>query len=166
MSIWSLASRFKDKKAAPGGAVFKHCEKVGIHMNLHGRKYSKEQINRSGSYLAQKDINLVDEIELDNHWEVFNYWRSLHAYVMNVIYVNLKRRVSKMDITSVIIAQRLKRAPSILSKLNRFPKMQLSRMQDIAGVRIIVKDIPDIYKVRDNIYKQFPHDICHEKKLH
>lgn len=68
-----------------------------------------------------------------------------------------------MDITSVIIAQRLKRAPSILSKLNRFPKMQLSRMQDIAGVRIIVKDIPDIYKVRDNIYKQFPHDIYHEK---
>ena len=36
-------------------------------------------------------------------------------------------------------------------------------MQDIAGVRIIVKDIPDIYKVRDNIYKQFPHDIYHEK---
>lgn len=163
MSIWSLVSHFEDRETAPDGAVFKHCEKVGIHMNLHGRKYSKEQINRSGSYLAQKDINLVDEIELDNHWEVFNYWRSLHAYVMNVIYVNLKRRVSKMDITSVIIAQRLKRAPSILSKLNRFPKMQLSRMQDIAGVRIIVKDIPDIYKVRDNIYKQFPHDIYHEK---
>lgn len=132
-------------------------------MDSHRRKYSKEQVNRSGSYLAQKDINLADEIELDNHLEIFNYWRSLHSYVMKIIYVNLKRRVSKMNITNVIIAQRLKRAPSILSKLNRFPKMKLSRMQDIAGVRIIVKDIPGIYKIRDNINKQFQHDICHEK---
>ncbi len=38
----------------------------------------------------------------------------------------------------VIVAQRLKRIPTIVHKLARIPKMQLSRMQDIAGCRAIL----------------------------
>ena len=56
-----------------------------------------------------------------------------------------------------------RRKVNIVVDVNRFKSMQLSRMQDIAGVRIIVKKIPDIYKVRDDINNKFPHKICYEK---
>lgn len=132
-------------------------------------QYSKKQINRSGKFLAQNiNTSYPDNNETNLHLDVFNYWRSLHSYVMNVIYVNLKRRIQKLiadkEISEdIILVQRLKRTPSILSKLNRFENMNLSRMQDIAGVRIIVKKTTDIYKIKDNITKSFPHKLCDEK---
>ena len=133
-------------------------------MNTSNRNFSKKEVNRSGNFLASTDdINCIDELTLEKHLEIRNDWRGLHSYVMNIIYMNLKRRITNLDIKNAIIAQRLKRTPSILSKLNRFKSMQLSRMQDIAGVRIIVKKISDIYKVRDNINNKFPHKICYEK---
>lgn len=151
--------------------------------------FSKKQVNRSGDFLA-KNINSKSEDEHSNyHWDVFNYWKSLHSYVMNIMYTNLKRKISKIqedEINSLkktqdkekqayilknllkdfIIVQRLKRTPSILGKLNRFKNMQLSRMQDIAGIRIIVNNISDIYKIRDNItssIKKNSHQITYEK---
>ena len=136
-------------------------------MDASERNFSKKEVNRSGHFLASNSIDSTDELTLEKHLEIFNYWRGIHSYVMNIIYMNLKRRIYNnpelKDIRNAIIAQRLKRTPSILSKLNRFEKMQLSRMQDIAGVRIIVKKISDIYKIRDNINKKFPHKICSEK---
>ena len=132
-------------------------------MDTSNRNFSKKEVNRSGNFLASTDINHIDEPTLEKNLEIFNDWRGLHSYVMNIIYMNPKRRITNLDIKNAIIAQRLKRTPSILSKLNRFKSMQLSRMQDIAGVRIIVKKISDIYKVRDDISNKFPHKICHEK---
>ncbi|MBP0003055.1 MAG: hypothetical protein J7642_04925 [Cyanobacteria bacterium SBC] len=42
------------------------------------------------------------------------------------------------------MAQRLKRMPSIIGKLKRFPEMQLSRMQDIGGCRVVVEKKSDM----------------------
>lgn len=39
----------------------------------------------------------------------------------------------------VTVGQRLKRAPQIVEKLSRHPKMKLSRMQDIGGCRAILQ---------------------------
>lgn len=119
------------------------------------RNFSKKRVNKSGSYLAHNTINTVNESEFDENLEIFNNWRALHSYPMNIIYMNLNRRIKKLGIQDAIIVQRLKRSPSILNKLNRFKDMQLSRMQDIGGVRIIVKKISDIYKIRDDINNAF-----------
>lgn len=139
-----------------------------MNQNIEECIFSKKQVNKSGNFLAQNhdDINELDLdqylLDLDQHLKVFNSWRSLHSYVMNVIYMNLKRRIQKLEIKEAIIAQRLKRTPSIINKLNRFHGMQLSRMQDIAGVRIIVEKKSDIYKIRDDLISKFPHIICDE----
>lgn len=95
------------------------------------RNFSKKRVNKSGSYLAHNTINTVNESEFDENLEIFNNWRALHSYPMNIIYMNLNRRIKKLGIQDAIIVQRLKRSPSILNKLNRFKDMQLSRMQDI-----------------------------------
>lgn len=127
------------------------------------RNFSNKRVNKSGNYLTQNSFDFMNESEFEEHLQVFNYWRALHSYPMNVIYTNLNRRINKLEIKDAIIVQRLKRSPSILNKLSRIKGMQLSRMQDIGGVRIIVKKISDIYKIRDDINKAFPHKICYEK---
>jgi hypothetical protein len=47
-----------------------------------------------------------------------------------------------------LVAQRLKRVPSIISKLERFPSMNLSRMQDIGGCRAVVESAPQVRRLR------------------
>ena len=44
--------------------------------------------------------------------------------------------------------------PSIIDKLNRFGEIELSRMQDIGGLRIVVPTIDDIKKVHDRLLRK------------
>ncbi len=63
-----------------------------------------------------------------------------------------------------LVAQRLKRSPSIVSKLKRFSGMQLSRMQDIGGLRAVVSDMDKVGKLCES-YKgsRFSHKLVGEK---
>jgi hypothetical protein len=54
----------------------------------------------------------------------------------------------------VLVAQRLKRQPRIVGKLVRFPRMELSRMQDIGGCRAIVPDVRTVDGVLKRIVRQ------------
>lgn len=44
--------------------------------------------------------------------------------------------------------------PSIIEKLNRLGGIELSRMQDIGGLRIVVPTIDDIKKVHDRLLRK------------
>lgn len=48
------------------------------------------------------------------------------------------RSFVKRESKKIIVAQRLKRFPTILGKLSRYPQMKLTRMQDIGGCRAIL----------------------------
>ncbi len=47
------------------------------------------------------------------------------------------------------VAQRLKRRPTIIDKLKREPRMQLSTMHDIAGCRVVFDSLEDMFRYRD-----------------
>lgn len=79
-----------------------------------------------------------------------NQWRESHGAAMDY-YFDVCSDITR-DIKDKTIAQRLKRLPTILNKIQRYPEMNLSRMQDVAGVRVIVKDIRTV----DNICKKLP----------
>lgn len=66
-----------------------------------------------------------------------NQWRESHGSVMDY-YFDLCNEISN-HLKDKTVAQRLKRLPTILDKIQRYPDMRLSRMQDIAGVRVIYK---------------------------
>ena len=72
---------------------------------------------------------------------------------MNYYYDKCNRLKESVDPENIIVSQRLKRLPTILDKLNRFDKMKLSRMHDIAGVRIITKDIEQLRQLQKKISK-------------
>lgn len=64
-----------------------------------------------------------------------------------------------------IVAQRLKRMPTIIDKLERHPTMQLSTMQDIGGVRAIVKDVATVRDIvrQYETSKRFTHNLKDKK---
>lgn len=107
-------------------------------------QYSKKQIDRAGKIIANPNATLQQKAEA---LEVLNNWRSSHAYPLQVIASNLRRRNP-----NAIVVQRLKRLDSITGKLERFPEMSLYRMQDLGGCRVIVDNITDVY-VSLNEYK-------------
>lgn len=97
-------------------------------------RFTKGRVDAAGYSLACEPL-LAEEY--DEHLSVINNWRSSHAYPLQCLKTVLWRRAKLID-TSALIAQRLKRLPSIYTKLQRFGHMQLSQMQDIGGCRAVV----------------------------
>jgi len=103
------------------------------------RKYSQNVVKQAGLILSKTEEFSTSEIE--NAQNVLTYWRTIHAALINTFQSNLRKHLSRLGFKEVLVAQRLKRSVSIVSKLKRFPNMKLSTMQDIAGIRVIVKNI-------------------------
>jgi ppGpp synthetase/RelA/SpoT-type nucleotidyltranferase len=115
-------------KSFPGGSRSK--------VNLAGNNI------RSRSY-SPEDLRVVEE------------WRAAHRAVLNTFQAILRNRTRTKN---VVVAQRHKRRSTIFGKLDRYPEMQLSRMDDVAGCRLIFLDIERLYSFRDNFHKaQFHH---------
>lgn len=100
-------------------------------------KYSKSEINKAGFIIADPSSSKEDR---DNALTILNNWRAAHAYPLQVIASNLRR-----NNPNAIVVQRLKRLDSIAGKLKRFPDMNLYRMQDLGGCRVIVDNIEQVY---------------------
>ena len=56
---------------------------------------------------------------------------------------------------SAIVAFRLKRISTIINKAIREPSMNLNRMGDIAGIRLILENDREVYQALELIQKQF-----------
>lgn len=89
--------------------------------------YSKGQINRAGNEARAGNPS-------NEAMDIINNWRASHAYILNTFQATLRNRTHATDIT---VAQRLKRLRTIVSKLNRQSRMDLARMDDVAGCRLI-----------------------------
>lgn len=109
-------------------------------------KFSRTQVNRAGQLL------IADPTKVDiNEWlwahDVLTNWRACHGYPVNTFQATLRQKLKRID-ANALVAQRLKRLPSITNKLQRFPSMSLARMQDIGGLRAVVgsmKQLADLY---------------------
>jgi putative GTP pyrophosphokinase len=117
-------------------------------------EYTKGQINRAGEILANDDLSNLDQFSWAN--AVLANWRACHLYPINTFQALLRLKLKALD-PKALVAQRLKRAPSILLKLRRFEGMQLARMQDVGGLRAVVSSMPRLRKLetayRDATFK-------------
>lgn len=92
----------------------------------------------------------------DTAYAILDNWRAVHSFPMQVFYMRLKRTSESLDADS-LVAQRLKRATSIIAKLtrpysDREPTMQLSQMQDIGGCRAILSDVRLVQQLAQEEY--------------
>lgn len=122
-------------------------------------QYTNGEIHKAGEILAERVVGDVIWAE-----DVMGNFRAIHTYPMNTFKTTLRRRVGKID-NQALFAQRLKRAPSIIFKLRRFSGMQLQRMQDIGGLRVVLADVAKVRAV-EKLYKNpegFTHELINSK---
>ena len=109
-------------------------------------KYSRSYINRVGDILAD---NASTAEALESAIQTLSDWRALHLYPMNTFQATLRKYVNAVD-SNGIVAQRLKRTPTIIDKLkNRQKSMDLGRMHDVGGLRAIVDSVQNVRKIED-----------------
>lgn len=116
---------------------------------------SKSKINKAGKILTEDNFFTT---EYQDALDLANRWRACHAYPINTFQATLRTKLKGCS-GDPIVAQRLKRMPTIIDKLSRHPNMQLSTMQDIAGLRAILENVADTQQVADRYLKNknFPH---------
>ncbi len=107
--------------------------------------YSNGEINRLGKKLVDNDPD-SSSTEYKEAFAKISDWRASHLYPMNTFRTTLIKKTRNCK--NPIVAQRLKRAPTIIAKLRRFPTMSLSRMQDIGGLRAILNNPTEVYKLK------------------
>ena len=124
-------------------------------------KESKKQINKAGQILVAGSSSIN---EFDAARDIADKWRACHAYPINTFQATLRKKLRGLH-GDPIVAQRLKRMPTIIDKLKRYPLMQLTTMQDIGGIRAVLISITDVYELRDWYLgnKRILHELVYEK---
>jgi len=97
-------------------------------------KYSRTHVKRSGETLRNSE-NPFNEIDA---MEALNNWKAAHELPLHYIMKTVKKYSNEISKISTIV-QRRKRTESILLKLNQLPKLDLARMQDLVGFRIVFR---------------------------
>ena len=113
--------------------------------------FSRAKLDSCGKLFLEKNASTADR---DLALDMLSEWRKLHYIPMNTLQANLRKKCKQLNLKDYIIAQRIKRLPSIVTKLSRFPDMKLSRMQDIGGLRIILPSIKNVYDLHNAYMKQ------------
>lgn len=109
---------------------------------------SKSRVNKAGARVRSGEANAED-------FQVIETWRAAHRPVLNTFQAILRNRTRG---TKVAVAQRHKRRNTIFGKLLRLPKMELSRMDDIAGCRLIFPSCEELYAFRQKFhFARFKH---------
>ncbi len=108
------------------------------------RKYSRGEIS-------------LDQLE--PHLSTLTAYRDSFSHPLEQFHDRLIEVQSEAGIEAET-TRRLKRVPTILDKLVREPTLDPSRMQDIGGCRSVVRDLTDLYALRDLVIK---HWSCSER---
>jgi putative GTP pyrophosphokinase len=105
---------------------------------------SKGAINRAGDVLRSDSLELGDGQAM-----ALESWRMAHRDVINSFQSLLRARAKNLDVQ---VAQRLKRRSTIIDKLSRHDGMQLARMDDVAGCRLIFSSIKALHEFRSKLH--------------
>lgn len=112
--------------------------------------YSRNKIKQAGKILKEKESSKPEEILWAEN--VLTYWRTIHGKIISDFHQIVSRQALEINFKA-FIAQRLKRTPSIIGKLKRIPTIQLTTMQDIAGIRAVVNSMNELYALREALKK-------------
>jgi len=115
---------------------------------------SKAHVNRCGRLLRDFDPNAFDEGEIYAAISTVDWWRARHAKPLARVNAGLRHYVKKAGASEQSVTQRLKRFETIVDKLERFPGMQLTRMEDIGGVRAILDSQRQVDAVAEALLRQ------------
>jgi len=120
---------------------------------------TRSQIKNIGKKLRNAKSN---EILDKNDLIILQAWRGYHAPSLKYFTDILKKEATNLAIETdqITVTHRIKRIHSIILKLKRFPQMQLSTMDDIAGARIVVPSNQDVFNLINHLKERnFKHKL-------
>jgi hypothetical protein len=131
-------------KAAPPACLFENPHRLPDgwfgSMATAERRYTAGQIDRAGKVLSSPTST---EQEANDAIAVMDSWRIAHNRPLEIARATLELRAKSIT-PNPTIGTRLKREESIRGKLLREPTMKLSKMQDIGGCRVILRDMEEV----------------------
>jgi putative GTP pyrophosphokinase len=104
---------------------------------------SKSRVNLAGNNVRKGTATIDDLLVIEE-------WRAAHRALLNTFQAILRNRTRG---EKIVVAQRHKRKSTIFDKLRRFPDMQLARMDDVAGCRLIFSNTKSLYEFRKQFHK-------------
>lgn len=81
---------------------------------------------------------------------VLSNFRSAHAFPLNAVTVTARQKALAIN-SNAVVAQRLKRLPTILDKLTRHPTMSVTTMHDLGGCRVIFETVDEVTRLVDEL---------------
>jgi hypothetical protein len=105
---------------------------------------SNREINMAAKRLVGWEYPSDDEMDAD--FGTIAEFRASHAYPLRAVTTILRRKAQLVD-PSATVYGRTKRMISIIMKLQRYPAMQATTMQDMGGCRAVVKDMVAVAKL-------------------
>ena len=124
---------------------------------LNMQSYSKREINNAG-YVVND--NTKDKKERQQALKVIEEFRLQHLYPTTMIRNYITNKSNKYK--GKLIMQRLKKMPTILDKISNNRKQfikDLYDMQDIGGIRIVLKTPDDVLKLANELQQKSKHTI-------
>lgn len=126
--------------------MIQHPSNIAIEKSEHFSSFpggSKARVNKAGDNIRNGTADKED-------YAIVEEWRAAHRHVLNTFQAILRNRLRHTD---VVVAQRHKRKTTIFDKLARYSRMQLARMDDVAGCRLIFPSIDKLYQFREKFHK-------------
>lgn len=120
--------------------------------------YSNNQVEKAGEDLKKLANDKSHKLKVDT-LKILTFWRDSHVVALDNA-EKIVKAVMNSSYRNVFIARRIKRADSIIRKLSRFSRMSLKNMQDIGGIRVVLKNIKDVNRVLSKLKKHS--DFCGE----
>lgn len=125
----------------------RHRLKNALKTKTTSTQYSKSAVKRAGETLLIPKIATTNPEQYLEALKVLSYWRACHFTPLEKAIRELEDVVRHRH-KNAIIAKRLKRAPSIIAKLQRYQHMDLQNMQDIGGCRVILRSLKHVNQLR------------------
>lgn len=103
--------------------------------------FRRAEIDAAGRVLVETAVGDANSVPARRQArEIVDDWRASHGYPLVTLRVLLQERARRVD-PEALVAQRLKRLASVEAKLRRFPRMNVSRMQDLGGCRAVLPTV-------------------------
>ena len=111
---------------------------------------SKSAVRRAGSTIRAFQRGEADLPEMFDALSVLEAHRARHGTPLVKVNNGLRRFCRSLGVQGEV-TQRLKKVPTIFGKLTREPGLDLSRMQDIGGCRVVVSNVDDLRRLERRI---------------
>lgn len=120
-----------------------------MYHKLPRPEYSKNEVRKAGKLLAEKiPEEHSSEPEVVKAFSVFSNWRFSHSYPLLLCRNDLRKHLNELGLTGDI-PTRIKRNETIRRKLQGDRPLNLDKIQDLGGLRIILPNMKAVNKLTD-----------------